>query len=64
MERPTFAWKEIITKACASLPGQCFVTELPDYVRGHLLPRLGGGSEGEPTLHIIALRAGTGCSNI
>lgn len=61
IERPTFgAWRNILGSACEELfakkrRAECFVTELPAYVKGRLLPAL-GGNEGDATNQIIALR--------
>ncbi|MGH8581574.1 MAG: AAA family ATPase [Gammaproteobacteria bacterium] len=61
IERPTFgAWRDIVALACDSLPrhtgsAQCFMAELPAFVKDHLLPCLGGGEDGAAR-HIIALR--------
>jgi|SRR5215213_11831460 len=61
IERPTFgAWKELLVVAVEALPkrngrSECFIEELPKYVKEHLLPSLGVG-EGDPTKELISLR--------
>jgi DNA polymerase III delta prime subunit len=61
LERPTFgAWKELLAIAIDNLPKergqpQCFVSELPSFVRDKWLPALGSG-EDKPEEKLIALR--------
>jgi hypothetical protein len=61
LERPTFgAWKELLAIAIDNLPKergqpQCFVSELPLFVRDKWLPALGSG-EDKPEEKLSALR--------